>query len=171
MLTEKCRWDTILLFTSAIMLAFAKCQRELQRPKFKLFLLFSGLFILPGSQYTVQPCLIFSDTVLIFWKNFILLDFCFSATCVNLISLAFTVSMNSSLFRLENERNSWIQMISTNDAEPFDIFLILKKFICLLVYFITFTMNHVSQVSHWILWWFLATGRLQILQGNFTTIF
>ena len=33
------------------------------------------------------------------------------------------------------------KFLSTNDAEPFGIFLILEKFICLLVYFITFTIN------------------------------
>ena len=31
--------------------------------------------------------------------------------------------------------------------------------------------THVSQVSHWILWWFLATGRLDILQGDLLSFF
>ena len=59
----------------------------------------------------IRPCSLFSDIVLILLKNFILLDFCFSATCVNLIFLPFTVCINSSLFRLENGRNSLVQMI------------------------------------------------------------
>ena len=33
------------------------------------------------------------------------------------------------------------KFLNTNDAESFVFFLILEKFICLLVYFITFTMN------------------------------
>ena len=33
------------------------------------------------------------------------------------------------------------KFLSTNDAEPFGISLILEKFICLLVYFVTLTMN------------------------------
>ena len=50
-------------------------------------------------------------------------------------------NINSSLLKLENRRNS----LHTNGAEPFGIFLILEKFICLLFYFITFTMNACDQ--------------------------
>ena len=35
----------------------------------------------------------------------------------------------------------WEKSLSTNDAESFGIFLILEKFICLLVYFFAFTMS------------------------------
>ena len=83
--------------------------------KFKLFLLFSGSFILLGSQYSVHPpCTLFSGTVLILLKNFILLNLCFSTACVNLIFLPFTVCTNSSLLKLENVRNSLVHMMQNH---------------------------------------------------------
>ena len=87
--------------------------------KFNLFLLFSVSFISPGSQYSVWPVHYKYE----FFKFF----------NIN--------NINSSLLKLENRRNS----LHTNGAEPFGIFLILEKFICLLFYFITFTMNPCAQ--------------------------
>ena len=106
--------------------------------KFKLFLLFSSLSILLGSQYSVWlPCSLFSDTELILLKTFILLDLCFSATCVNLIFLLFTVYINSSLFKLENGRNSLVQMMQNHLV----FFPFWRSLYVLLVYFVTFTIN------------------------------
>ena len=109
--------------------------------KFKLFLLFSGSFIWPGSQYTVQPCPLFFDTVLILSKNFILFDFCFTAICVNVIFLLFTVCINSSLFRLEIERNSLVQVMQNH--------LVFFSFwnVCLFI-LLHSRWTHASKVSH-----------------------
>ena len=112
-------------------------------------------------------CLVMpTDIVLILLQNFILLGFCFSATCVNLIFLLFTVYINSSLFRLENGRNSLVQMIQNHL-----VFLILQRFICLLVYLIKFTMNPcVTSITLNTLMIFCNRSTAD-LQGNFITIF
>ena len=47
-------------------------------------------------------------------KSFILLDFCFSTTFVNLLFLPFTVYVNSSLFELEKGRICLVQMMQNH---------------------------------------------------------
>ena len=127
--------------------------------KFKLFLLYSGSFILPGSQYSVRlPCSLFSDTVLILLKKFILLDLCFSAPFLNLIFLPFTVYINSSLLKLENGRNSLVQIMLNRLV----FFWFWRSLYGCFVILLHSRWTHVSPVSHWILWWFLATGQVLI---------
>ena len=73
-----------------------------------------------------------------------MLDFCFLATCENLIFLPFTICLNSSSFKLDREKEKFL---GTNDAEPLGVYVILKKSVCLLVYFITFTMNSFTSIA------------------------
>ena len=135
--------------------------------KFKLLLLFSGSFSSPGSQYSVQSCPLFTDIVLILLTNFILLDFFFSAALLNLIFLPFTVYINSSLFRLQNGRKSLVRMMQNHMG----FFSFCRSlYVCLFI-LLHSQWTYVSQVSYWILWWFLATGRLQILQRKYIAIF
>ena len=124
--------------------------------KFKLFLLFSCLFILSGSLYSCRLCPLFSDTVLILLKNFILIDYCFSSTCVKLTFLPFKVCINSSLFKLKNRRNSSVQMMQNHL-----VFFSFWRSLCVCLFILLHSQwTHMSQVSHWILRWFLAKGRL-----------
>ena len=100
-------------------------------------------------------------------KELFLLDFYFLAICVNFTFLPFTVCINSSLLKLENARNSLVQMMQKH-LVFFSFWRSL--YVCLFI-LLHSRWTHVSQVSHWVLWWFLAIGQLQIWQGNFTTIF
>ena len=100
-------------------------------------------------------------------KELFLVDFYFLAICINFTFLLFTVCINSSLLKPENARNPLVQMMQKH--------LVFSSFwrslyVCLFILLYS-RWTHVSQVSHWVLWWFLATGQLQIWQGNFATIF
>ena len=83
----------------------------------------------------VRPCPLFSDTVLILLKNFILLDFSFAATYVNLIFLSLTACINSLLVKLENKRNSLAQMIQNHLVFFSSHFGEVYMFVCLFYYF------------------------------------
>lgn len=73
-----------------------------------------------------------------------MLDFCFLATCENLIFLPFTICLNSSLFKSDREQEKFL---GANDAEPLGVYVILKNSVCLLAYFITFTMNTFTSIA------------------------
>ena len=112
---------------------------------------------------------IFSDpTSTIFWysidlvKELYFARFLFLAIYVNLIFLPLIVCISSSLIKLENGRNPLIQT-TQNHLVFFSFWRSL--YVCLFI-LLHSPWAHVSQVSHWILWWFLAAN-----QGNFTTIF
>ena len=92
---------------------------------------------MPGSQYSVcLSCPLFSYTVLMLLKNFFCYFLFFGYMCKLYL---FTFHSMYKFFIAQTGECE--KFPSTNDAEAFSIFLILEKFICLLVYFIAFTMN------------------------------
>ena len=100
-------------------------------------------------------------------KEFFFARFLFFSHMCKLNIFTFHSIYKFFIIQLENGRKSIVQMMQNHLVS----FAFCRCLYACLIILLHSRWTHVSQVSHWILWWFLATGRLQILQGNFITIF